>query len=160
YDKHHLFSIGEEHKVYTPGLDHLTIMVKGWRIRPFICYDIRFPLWTRNTKPHYDVSIFIANWPAKRAHHWKSLLTARAIENQCYVMGINRIGIDGNKIPYQGDSMAIDPQGQPIVAAGSSYEIITHSFSYVCLKNWRVQFPALEDADPFLIQKNEQVQFV
>jgi len=148
YDKHHLFSVGGEHKIYTPGNNHLTITVKGWRIRPFICYDIRFPTWTRNTKPYYDVSIFIANWPSKRAHHWKTLLTARAIENQSYVVGINRIGVDGRNILYQGDSMIIDPQGQTVINAGKSSKIISHSMSYDSIQNWREVFPVLEDQKP------------
>lgn len=147
YDKHHLFAIGDEHTIYSQGNDWLIMTVKGWRIRPFICYDLRFPAWTRNRFPFFDVSIFIANWPAKRINHWKSLLVARAIENQCYIMGLNRTGTDGNRIHYNGNSIIVDPQGDIMQEPFSSSQLIKQSLSYSNLSNWRNQFPVLQDAD-------------
>jgi predicted amidohydrolase len=104
YDKKHLFRFAGEEKVYSAGDKNITVELNGWKIRPFICYDLRFPAWTRNIKNQYDIAIFIANWPEKRSMHWKSLLQARAIENQCYVIGVNRVGTDGNGLFYSGDS--------------------------------------------------------
>jgi len=151
YDKHHLFSIGEEHTIYSAGQHQLTVTVNGWKIRPFICYDLRFPAWTRNVKPFFDISIFIANWPEKRSYHWKTLLSARAIENQCFVMGVNRIGTDDRNLHYSGDSILIDPKGKPIVEMGSSFGVFSHTLEYSSLQNWRQQFPALQDADAISI---------
>ncbi len=110
YNKKHLFTYGEEHKVYQQGNTSTLINYKGFILKPFICYDLRFPVWSRNTE-NYDIAIYVANWPAKRAFAWNSLLTARAIENMSYVIAVNRIGIDGNNLRYQGDSKVIDPLG-------------------------------------------------
>jgi omega-amidase len=112
YDKRHLFRMSGEHKVYAAGTDPLTVTIGTWRIRPFICYDLRFPIWSRNLGNGYDVALFVANWPAARAAHWTALLTARAIENQAYVIGVNRVGLDGNGHAYSGDSMAWTPRGR------------------------------------------------
>jgi len=99
YDKKHLFRMAGEQKVFSPGNRHLTVQVNGWKLRPFICYDLRFPIWCRNIANAYDVAIYIANWPAKRAHHWRILLPARAVENQSYVIGVNRVGKDDKDMP-------------------------------------------------------------
>ena len=111
YDKKHLFRMAGEEKIYSAGTKNITVELNGWRIRPFICYDLRFPVWTRNIANRFDIAIFIANWPEKRSAHWKALLQARAIENQSYVIGVNRVGIDGNGLAYSGDSSIIDSWG-------------------------------------------------
>ena len=118
YDKKHLFRMAGEHKVYTAGNSHLTVSVNGWKLRTFICYDLRFPIWCRNIQNQYDAAIYIANWPARRAAHWKLLLPARAVENQCYAIGVNRVGKDGNGIAHSGDSTIVDPTGEYCVPEG------------------------------------------
>ncbi len=151
YDKRHLLGVAGEDKVYTPGTRRLTVTLKGWRIRPFICYDLRFPAWTRNADtPPYDLALFIANWPRRRALHWKALLAARAIENQCYVVGVNRIGVDGNGNGHCGDSMVIDPLGNVLFQKRDFPALHTATLSYAKLQAWRQAFGALADADPQL----------
>jgi predicted amidohydrolase len=113
YDKKHLFSMANEDQSYSPGKQKIIIEYLGWKICPLICYDLRFPIWNRNLED-YDIAIYVANWPEKRANHWKSLLMARAIENQCYVLAVNRIGIDGKGLNYNGDTSIIDPTGDII----------------------------------------------
>jgi omega-amidase len=103
------FGMQEKKRVYTAGSRRVTVELNGWKIRPFICYDLRFPIWTRNLNLSYDLAFFVANWPAKRAAHWRALLRARAIENQAYMIGVNRVGVDGNGFDYSGNSMVIDP---------------------------------------------------
>jgi len=132
YDKKHLFRI--------------------WRIRPFICYDLRFPVWTRNIANQFDAAIFIANWPERRSAHWKALLQARAIENQCYMIGVNRIGIDGNGLSYSGDSSVIDPWGTIIFQKSHQTCIYTGELSYETLQKSRETFPVWMDADNDLIR--------
>ncbi len=117
YDKKHLFSYAGENKYYTPGSGKLVVELKGWKIMPVICYDLRFPGWCRNSYDEdrgfaYDCMINVANWPGSRSHAWRVLLMARAIENQAYVIGLNRVGADGNNIEYSGDSAVIDPKGE------------------------------------------------
>ena len=107
YDKRHLFTLAGEHKPYKAGEKKLIIDYKGWKICPLVCYDLRFPAWCRNSED-FDIQVFVANWPNKRSHHWKSLLLARAIENQCYVVGVNRVGKDANDLEYSGDTSIID----------------------------------------------------
>ena len=122
YDKRHLFTLAGENAHYTEGVERVTLEWRGWRICPLICYDLRFPVWSRNTftknngvpTADYDVLIYVANWPEVRSYPWKQLLIARAIENQCYVIGVNRIGKDGNDISHSGDSMVINPRGEII----------------------------------------------
>src|SRR3972149_5147564 len=114
YDKRHLFRMGEEHIHYTTGSKKLFITYKEWKIFPLICYDLRFPVWSRNVNNEYDLLVYIANWPEKRREHWLKLLFARAIENQSYVIGVNRIGKDGRGVGYSGDSIVIDPKGEII----------------------------------------------
>jgi predicted amidohydrolase len=121
YDKRHLFSIGGEHKHYTPGKSNTIIEVNNFRIRPQICYDLRFPVWSRNTD-NYDLLLYVTNWPAVRRDVWISLLKARALENQAYVIGVNRVGKDGMGIDYVGDSLAYNAKGQIIASLPVSEE--------------------------------------
>lgn len=149
-DKRHLFSIGKEDLTYSPGESRLIVDWRGWKICPLVCYDLRFPVWSRNTpEDPYDLLIYVANWPAKRTHAWSTLLKARAIENQSYVAGVNRVGIDGNGLEYRGDSVALDFLGEPIsMLAQNEAEKIVH-FSKEDLDIYRQSFPALGDADRF-----------
>lgn len=147
YNKKHLFRYAGEEKVYTAGEQWLTVELKEWRIRPFICYDLRFPIWTRNLNHAYDLAIFVANWPAKRAPHWRALLKARAIENQTYVAAVNRVGKDGNGFDYDGHSSLIAPTGKVLFEKERSPCTTTLSLSYNVLKAYREQFPAWMDAD-------------
>ncbi len=152
YDKRHLFRMGKEDRVYTAGKEPLLIHYKGWRIRPFICYDLRFPVWSRNTS-NYDLAIYIANWPEARTMAWESLLKARAIENLSYVVGVNRVGEDGKGIAHNGASSLFDFKGECLFRATDHQE----SINTFCLKTdslnaFREQFPAYLDADQFTIQ--------
>ena len=147
YDKRHLFRMSGEHKVYAAGTDPLTVTIGPWRVRPFICYDLRFPIYSRNLGNGYDVALFVANWPAARAAHWTALLTARAIENQAYVIGVNRVGRDGNGHDYSGDSMAVDPQGQVVFHAQDQEVVHTVALDAAAQDAYRQNFPAWRDAD-------------
>ncbi|MBA4367635.1 MAG: amidohydrolase [Desulfobacterium sp.] len=147
YDKKHLFRYAGEEKVFTPGTERITVELCGWKIRPFICYDLRFPLWTRNFNNQFDVAVFIANWPQKRAPHWNALLKARAIENQCYVAAVNIVGTDGNGLAYQGDSCLIDPLGNDLIEKSNRETIYNAKLSYEILTDYRKSFPAWMDAD-------------
>lgn len=149
-DKRHLFRMGEENNHYTAGNTRLTIEWKGWKICPLVCYDLRFPVWSRNLQSDpYDILLYVANWPARRAHAWSALLQARAIENQCYVMGVNRVGTDGNGLEYRGDSVALDYLGEPVaMLANHETERVVH-ISKGDLAAYRQSFPALSDADDF-----------
>ncbi|MCK5836220.1 MAG: amidohydrolase [Desulfobacula sp.] len=151
YDKKHLFRYAGEHKVYTPGNALITIDLKGWRLRPFICYDLRFPLWVRNMNNQYDAAVFIANWPKPRSAHWRALLAARAIENQAYVIGVNRVGIDGKGLEYSGDSMAVDPLGKVLFHSKEECVVQTIALSRQVLDDYRKTFPAWMDADRDMI---------
>ena len=151
YDKKHLFRFAGEEKVYSAGFENITVELNGWKIRPFICYDLRFPAWTRNINNQYDIAIFIANWPEKRSMHWKSLLQARAIENQCYVLGVNRVGTDGNGLFYSGDSSVIDPLGKIIFQKYDEECTYTTVLSFNILEDYRKTFPAWMDADDDMI---------
>lgn len=147
YDKRHLFRIEGETKVYTAGDTKITVELKGWNIRPFICYDLRFPVWTRNHGNEYHAAVFIANWPEKRSFHWKTLLTARAIENQAYVIGVNRVGEDGKGLSYSGDSSVIDPAGKTLFICSGEECIQTLVLSSSLLEKYRKSFPVWMDAD-------------
>jgi omega-amidase len=149
YNKRHLFSPGEESKYYTKGKERLIIDYKGWKICPLICYDLRFPVFSRNTVG-YDVLIYVANWPEKRNYAWQQLLKARAIENQCYLIACNRLGEDGNGIQYIGNSCIVNFMGEEI---GFSSEDKNYQFnlSKAPLTQYREQFPVLEDRDEFTI---------
>ena len=151
YDKKHLFRMAGEEKVYRAGHQNITVELNGWKIRPFICYDLRFPVWIRNIDKQYDVAIFVANWPARRSGHWKLLLQARAIENQCFVMGVNRVGTDGNGHPYSGDSAVIDPWGSVLFQKAGIECTFTIPLSYDVLQKSREVFPVWMDADNDLI---------
>ena len=152
YDKRHAFTMGEEDKFVTPGSSKLVFNYLGFRISPYVCYDLRFPVWSRN-RNDTDLLIYAANWPETRKNVWDILLKARAIENQCFVAGSNRIGIDGNGIRYSGDSVIVDPKGEIIALAGQgkvnciSAEIILED-----LIKFRDKFPVYKDADSFSIE--------
>jgi omega-amidase len=152
YDKRHLFRMAGEDGVYSAGGGTVTIDHGGWKIRPFICYDLRFPVWTRNRGLEYDAAVFVANWPDSRALHWKTLLRARAIENQCYVIGVNRVGIDGNGVSYSGGSTVIDFAGNVIVDMKGEEGTSTVELSCDELRKYRETFPAWKDADPFILE--------
>lgn len=149
YDKRHLFRMANEHQVYTAGTSRLVVSLNGWRICPLICYDLRFPVWSRNTGPDYDLLLYVANWPAKRNLAWKTLLPARAIENLAYVVGVNRVGDDGNGIAYSGDSGAFSPTGEVIWQQSQDPAVQTITLSQEALIQYRQSFPAYLDADPF-----------
>lgn len=159
YDKRHCFGFAGEDKYYTAGTKRLIASVKGWKINLLICYDLRFPVWARQTPPprgeagrgsEYDVLIYVANWPERRIHAWKTLLQARAIENQCYVIGVNRVGNDGNDIHYSGESMIIDPLGDVLYTKKEEEDIYTITLDNNHLTGIREKFPFLKDADRFL----------
>lgn len=149
-DKRHLFRMGEEHQYYTPGDSQLRVRWRGWNIFPLVCYDLRFPVWSRNSvSDPYDLLIYVANWPARRAHAWNTLLKARAIENLSYVLGVNRTGLDGNDIMHQGDSAALDFLGEPLLSLGAGETEKVIHLSHPALFNYRQSFPAHLDADEF-----------
>lgn len=152
YDKKHLFRMAGEEKVYSAGHKNITVELRDWKIRPFICYDLRFPVWTRNIANQYDAAVFIANWPERRSWHWKLLLQARAIENQCYVIGVNRVGTDGNGHPYSGDSSVIDPWGNILFQKQNQSCTHTAELPYDVLQKARESFPVWMDADNDLIR--------
>lgn len=154
YDKRHLFAFAGEDQQYSPGQKRLIARVKGWRINLQICYDLRFPVWARQQvtdQPEYDVLLYVANWPERRSHAWQSLLTARAIENQCYVVGVNRVGKDGNGIYHSGDSRVIDALGNILYQKKDEEAIHTILLQKDTLEQAREQFPFWKDADPFKI---------
>jgi predicted amidohydrolase len=151
YDKRHLFTMAGEQKVYSPGQSQLLIEVKGWKIAFFVCYDLRFPVWCRNTSG-YDLAVYVANWPYSRIQAWDSLLKARAIENQCYVAGVNRVGVDPKGNSYPGHSMAIDYEGQILHGPAVSEEQIIKIFlNFESLKLFKQKFPVWQDFDLFKI---------
>jgi len=152
YDKRHLFALGKEHQTYTPGKDKLIVDLKGWKICPMICYDLRFPVWMRNdANDPYDVLIIVANWPERRAPHWRALLPARAIENQAYVIGVNRVGHDGNEVYHSGDSTCISPNGDVVYYKRDEQDLYTFSIIADEVKKTRRALPFLKDADDFKI---------
>ena len=148
YDKRHLFTMSEEDKYFSAGRQRVVITYKGWRIMPQICYDLRFPVWSRNNND-YDVLIYVANWPGVRQHVWHTLLRARAIENQCYVIGANRTGNDGNGIYYLGGSAIIDARGDIIARGGDNPVILKGLLEMNKLIEFRKKFPVLTDRDRF-----------
>ncbi len=149
YDKRHLFRMGEENQKYSAGNRKLITNWKGWRFRPLVCYDLRFPVWSRN-RNDYDMLIYVANWPEVRRKVWKNLLVARALENQAFVIGVNRVGIDGRDISYAGDSMIVDPRGNIVSRISVCDESVkTINLSLIELISFREKFPAHLDADDF-----------
>jgi len=149
YDKKHLFRMGGEDQFYTAGNERRIFSYKNWNIAAFVCYDLRFPVWSRNVDLSYDLAIYVANWPAVRAHAWNTLLRARAIENLSYVVGVNRIGQDGNDIQYQGDSALISYLGNDLLNLSNEDSIRTLSISKSDLMEFRAKFPTDLDADHF-----------
>jgi predicted amidohydrolase len=149
YDKRHLFRMGAEHEFYQSGDKQVVISYKGWKLALFICYDLRFPVWSRNVNMDYDAAIYVANWPAPRAIAWRTLLQARAIENLSYVIGVNRVGTDANGLDYAGDSLLVDFKGVPQLDLQSQDQILTSELSATELAEFRAKFPAYLDADSF-----------
>ncbi len=167
YDKRHCFAYAEEDKYYQAGNKRLIASVNDWKINLLICYDLRFPVWARQTPPpshshqggmqemelrgevEYDLLIYVANWPERRIQSWKTLLPARAIENQCYVIGVNRVGDDGKGIYYNGESMVVDPLGNILYSKKDEEDIFTISLDKNQLLEIRKKFPFLQDADRF-----------
>jgi omega-amidase len=198
YDKRHRFAFAGEDNHYTAGQKRLVASVKGWKVLLLVCYDLRFPVWSRQQPPEraptisgrspsnygefatinpnpptdtpsapasptpaeppaeaaleYDLIIYVANWPERRSHAWKTLLQARAVENQSYVVGVNRVGNDGNNIAHAGDSMIIDPLGDPLYHAASKEEVFTTTLKKEHLDTIRQRFPFWRDADHFYIE--------
>lgn len=148
YDKRHLFRMSTENENYKPGEDRLTFEAAGATIFPQVCYDLRFPVFSRNDLG-FDLLLYVANWPAARSQHWNMLLRARAIENQCYVVGLNRLGRDGNNVDYSGDSAVIDFNGATISSLDSNDTVTSIEIDVTLLEEYRRQFPAWKDADPF-----------
>lgn len=158
YDKRHLFGFAGEDKHYTSGEKRLIVQVNGWKICLMVCYDLRFPVWARqkplkgaDETPAYDMLVYVANWPQRRSHPWKTLLQARAIENQSFVVGVNRVGEDGNNIYHSGDSMLVDPVGEIIWQQADEEAIFTYTLQPESLHEIRNRFPFLNDADDFML---------
>ncbi len=150
YDKRHLFSLAKEDEAFTAGDKKLIVECKGWKICPLICYDLRFPVWARNVE-NYDVLLYTANFPTKRRYAWRHLLRARAIENQCYVLGINIVGADGNGFEYSGDTSVINPMGRLEKEVTDKEAILSATLEYSALENVRKSLPFLNDKDDFSI---------
>lgn len=156
YNKRHLFRMAKENNFFTGGDQKIICELKGWKICPLVCYDLRFPVWSRNRFDkkqeswEYDALIYVANWPEVRNFPWKSLLVARAIENQCYTIGVNRIGSDGNDFPHSGDSLVLNPRGEQLSSLKANEEgCETVTLDRAYLENFRKQFPVGMDADDF-----------
>jgi len=152
YDKRHLFTLAGEHNFYQAGKDPLYVDIKGWKVQPLICYDLRFPVFSRNTLG-YDLLIYVANWPVMRSDAWKALLTARAIENQSYTIGVNRVGTDGNDFYHSGDSSIIDYAGGMMTQLSHVEGIFTATLDKTKQQQFRKKLPFLADRDEFEIAK-------
>lgn len=153
YDKRHLFRMGSEHRHYTPGRDGLVVPWRGARVAPLVCYDLRFPVFSRRREGYdYDVLVYVANWPRPRREAWRALLVARAIENQCYVVGVNRVGMDGNGLAYAGDSLVVDPRGGLLLDAQDAPGVHQATLDLAALREFRDRFPAHLDADRFTLE--------
>jgi predicted amidohydrolase len=154
YDKRHLFRMASEQSHYAPGTRHLIVDLNGWKISPLICYDLRFPVWSRNrigTAAGYDVLIYVANWPERRRYPWQTLLRARAIENMSYCIGVNRVGSDASGVDHTGDSAALDFLGQPLCPDLEGESVQTVPLDYAKLQSFREKFGAHKDADDFFL---------
>ena len=156
YDKRHLFSFAKENERYAAGHERVIVEWKGWNILLQVCYDLRFPVFSRNRfdagragLPDYDLALYVANWPSARAYPWKTLLRARAIENLCYVAGVNRVGSDGNGLHYSGDSAVIDFLGHPVSECTDEEVVVTTTLQASELAAHRARFPAMLDGDAF-----------
>jgi omega-amidase len=160
-DKRHLFRMAAEHETYSAGDNLLVASWKGWRICPLICYDLRFPVWSRNTydattrQLNYDALVYVANWPAARVDAWDALLRARAIENLSYCAGVNRVGSDGNGIEYSGHSAVYSPKGELMLISKNVESITTVELRADALLAFREKFPAYSDADRFSIDRDD-----
>lgn len=153
YNKRHLFAYAGENKHYKAGNNRIIISINDWKISPLICYDLRFPVWSRRSEQNqYDLLIYVANWPERRNHAWKTLLQARAIENQSYVIGVNRVGNDGNEIYHSGDSSIIDPMGQMLYTKVDEEDIFSIVLEKEKLNEIRSRFPFEKDGDEFKIE--------
>jgi predicted amidohydrolase len=154
YDKRHLFRMGKEPEFFAAGNNHLLVNYKGFHISLLICYDLRFPVWSRNVDNAYDLLIYVANWPASRRKVWDALLKARALENMSYVCGVNRVGTDGNALPHNGGSILISPKGDTLIAVEDNQEgYSTIDIDTESLQHFRNKFPVWKDADTFSIGK-------
>ena len=158
YDKRHLFRYAKEHERYAAGRHRLTVEWRGWRICPLVCYDLRFPVFSRNRFDverkgglDYDLLLYVANWPSARSYPWKTLLRARAIENLCFVAGLNRVGTDGNGLHYAGDSAVIDFLGHPLSECADREVVSTTTLPAAELRAHRERFPAMLDGDQFML---------
>lgn len=149
YNKRHLFTLAGEEKIFTRGEERIITEIKGWKICPMICYDLRFPVWTRNVNHSYDLLVYTASWPDKRSAHWRTLIPARAIENQSYVIGVNRMGYDGNEVYYSGGSMCISPSGDVVYYKPEDEDLYTFTLYPEELHKVREELPFVQDADPF-----------
>lgn len=152
YDKRHRFTLAGEHEYYAAGKEQLVISWRGWKIRPLICYDLRFPVWSRNTPPYYDLLLYVANWPARRRFAWTQLLIARAIENQAYTIGVNRIGLDGQQIPHAGDSVVLDYSGTALWQQAEEESTTTLTLDQQKQAEFRDRFRFLADQDSFQVE--------
>lgn len=148
YDKKHLFSYGKEQRFYESGTERICVDYRGWKILPFVCYDLRFPVWCRNTE-EAELMLFVANWPQVRIKAWEKLLQARAIENQCYVAGVNRVGEDGNGVYHNGSSMVCDARGEILAHKTDEEAVICIDLDPNSLMEFRQSFPVLKDRDGF-----------
>ena len=155
YDKRHLFRMAREQEHYAAGRRRLVVELKGWRLCPLVCYDLRFPVWSRS-RGDYDVLLYVANWPARRRAAWSALLRARAIENVCYVVGVNRVGKDGNGASYSGDSVALDFLGQVLGGDRDGDFVETVVLDRESLATFRRDFPVHLDADDFELSADRQ----
>jgi omega-amidase len=153
YDKRHLFAYADEDKYYTPGTERMIASVNGWKIHLLVCYDLRFPVWSRQSpergEAEYDVLLYVANWPERRSNAWRTLLKARAIENQCFVIGLNRVGRDGKDLYYRGDSMVVDAMGETLYEKADEEDVFTITLEKDQLTEVREKLPFLKDADAF-----------
>jgi omega-amidase len=163
YDKRHLFRMSGEDQHYTAGSDKLIVEWRGWRICPMVCYDLRFPVWARNQRSvlpgedargEYDLLLFVANWPAKRRFQWRQLLIARAIENQSYCIGLNRVGLDGNGLDYSGDSLVLAADGKMLLDCENKPGVFSARLDYQTMARYRSKFPCHKDADRFHLDPN------
>lgn len=156
YDKRHLFAYGHEDQHYTAGTQRFIASVNGWKVMPLVCYDLRFPVWSRQQFHRvdgfeYDILLYVANWPDRRSHAWRTLLQARAIENQCYTIGVNRVGADGNEVYHSGDSMVCNALGEVLYHKADSEDLFTITLHKEELEGTRQKLPFWKDADPFMI---------